>query len=166
MRVQNQPGQGAVFVVDLPVVTAPEAVPAVPALEARLTLSGKAILVVDDEPAIAEMLAEMLSVDGHHVEIAANGVVALDKLRGQAYDLVLSDLRMPELDGPGLYQELERHHPGLCRRIIFLTGDALGPETRAFLERIAAPTVSKPFAWEEVRRVVQRVLRAGREGQE
>ena len=50
---------------------------------------------------------------------AVNGAVALDKLQERDYDLILSDLRMPELDGPGLYKELERRHPDLLHRIIF-----------------------------------------------
>ncbi|MBI2555722.1 MAG: response regulator, partial [Candidatus Rokubacteria bacterium] len=117
------------------------------------------ILVVDDEPEIAGVLAEMLAADGHLVETAANGALALDKLRERGYDLIVSDLRMPELDGPGLYRELERRDPRLLRRLIFVTGDVLNPETREFLERTSAPTVNKPFAMEEVRRVVQQVRR-------
>ena len=100
----------------------------------------------------------MLSDDGHRVETAANGAAALDKLRERAYDLILSDLRMPELDGPGLYRALEGDRRQLQRRMIFLTGDTLGPETREFLERSGAPSVSKPFALQEVRRAVQHVL--------
>ena len=97
--------------------------------------------------------------EGHQIEVAPNGRVALDRLRQRAYDVILSDLRMLELDGPGLYSEVERRAPELCRRFVFLTGDTLGEEVRAFLERTPAPSVSKPFAVEEVRRVVQQVLR-------
>jgi CheY-like chemotaxis protein len=65
---------------------------------------------------------------------------------------------MPELDGPGLYRELQNRHPGFCQRIIFLTGDTLNLETQGFLEQTAAPTLNKPFVWEEVRRIVQQAL--------
>ena len=166
MRVENRPGEGAVFVVDLPMTTAPGAIPAVSSLETRSPLAGKKILVVDDESTLAEVLQEMLSIDGHQVEIAANGAIALGKLREQTYDLIVSDLRMPSLDGPGLYQKLEQHYPELCRRVIFITGDTLSLRLAAFLNRTGVPTVSKPFAWEEVRRVVQRVLQTGGEGRE
>ena len=78
----------------------------------------------------------------------------MELLGEQAYDLILSDIKMPELDGPGLYRELECRHPELCRRVIFLTGEALSPETSAFLSRTGAPTLSKPFSVDEIRRVV------------
>ena len=69
---------------------------------------------------------------------------------------------MPELDGPGLYREVERRHPGLARRFVFLTGDTLSPETREFLEpRRGIPSVTKRFALPEVRLAVERALRAG-----
>ena len=107
------------------------------------------------------MLAEMLSADGHEVETAPNGAIALEKLRARVYDLVLSDLRMPELDGPGLYREVERRHPRLARRFVFLTGDTLSPEISTFLEETRAVSLNKPFAVEEVRRAVERAVRAG-----
>jgi hypothetical protein len=67
---------------------------------------------------------------------------------------------MPEFDGPGLYRELERRHPALCRRFVFLTGDSLSRETREFAETSGVPSVSNPFALEEIRQVVQRILGA------
>jgi len=166
IQVESRPGAGAVFVVHLPITTARGASPAVFPLEPLSALAGKKILVVDDEPEIAGLLREMLSVDGHQVEIAANGVIALQKLREQTYDLIMSDLRMPRLDGPGLYRALEQYYPELRRRIIGITGDLLSPELQGFLERTAVPTVSKPFSWEEVRRVVQQVLQTWEEGRE
>ena len=58
-----------------------------------------------------------LAGDGHRVETAANGTIALATLGEGAYDLIFSDLRMPEVDGPGLWRELERRHPGLRRAV-------------------------------------------------
>ena len=156
--VESPPGRGATFRVELPVGAPPAATRDAPAAAPSALIRGKTILVVDDETEVGEVLAEMLSVDGHQVETAANGVIALEKLRERAYDLVVSDLRMPELDGPGLYREVERRHPALLGRFIFLTGDTLSPVIGAFLGQTRAPNLNKPFAPEEVRRVVQRVL--------
>ena len=117
--------------------------------------------VGDEEPEVANILAELLAAEGHRVTTAANGALALDALRQGAYDIILSDVRMPELDGPGLYRELERQYPHLVRRLVFLTGDTLSPETREFLERARAPSLSKPFDAEEIRRVIERITRAG-----
>jgi CheY-like chemotaxis protein len=92
------------------------------------------------------------------VDTAANGKIALTKLHTQAYDLILCDLRMPELDGPGLYQTLQQQHPSLLRRMIFLTGDTLSEEARTFLEQTKVSRLSKPFHAAEVRQLVQHVL--------
>jgi len=121
---------------------------------------GASILIVDDEPEVASLLAEILADDAHRVETAYNGLAALDKLRDGAYDLIISDLRMPHLDGPGLYREVARHHPQMIRRMIFVTGDTLGPESAEFLRRSAAPTFGKPFEPDDVRRVIEHVLHA------
>lgn len=161
VRMESQPGRGAIFVIELPVQAPPTGVPEGRAAETTAPIPGKLILVVDDEPEVAAVLADMLSADGHQVETAENGAVALDKLRGRAYDLILCDCRMPELDGPGLHQELQRRDPRLCRRFVFLTGDALSPGITELLEQTGAATLSKPFAFDEVRRVVRSALRAG-----
>lgn len=121
---------------------------------------GASILIVDDEPEVASLLAEILEEDAHRVETASNGVTALDKLRDGTYDLIISDLKMPHLDGPGLYREVARRHPHMVRRMIFVTGDTLGPESAEFLRRSAAPTFDKPFEPQDVRRVIYQVLRA------
>jgi PAS domain S-box-containing protein len=148
---------GAVFRVELPVERPEEtAVMVVP--EAPMAVRGGRVLVVDDEPGIAGILAEVLQLDGHVVETVSNGEAALGKLALGGYELILSDIRMPELDGPSLYRELERRDPRLLRRMIFLTGDTLSPGTREFLENTGAPCLSKPFALSDVREIVQRVL--------
>jgi CheY-like chemotaxis protein len=94
------------------------------------------------------------------VETVGNGEAALAKLAAGGYELILSDIRMPELDGPSLYWELERRDPRLLQRMIFLTGDTLSPGTREFLEKTGVPCLAKPFALSDVREIVQRVLQA------
>jgi CheY-like chemotaxis protein len=120
---------------------------------------GKAILIIDDEPSMTRGLGALLRRDGYDVEMAADGCLALAQLQERSYDLLLSDLRMPELDGPGLYRTLARHYPHLLQRVIFLTGDTLNPETRMFLEQSGAPCLTKPCTVAEIRRVIQQALR-------
>jgi CheY-like chemotaxis protein len=71
-------------------------------------------------------------------------------------------MRMPDLDGPGFYRELERRHPHLLSRLIFLTGDVLSSQAQAFFDQVARPRLVKPFRAQEVRRVIQQVLEARR----
>lgn len=157
--MESTPGQGAVFRIELPVEAPPAAVAEASVAAEAPPLGVRTILVVDDEPEVAETLADMLMADGHIVETVANGARALEKLAERSYDLILSDLRMPELDGPGLYRELARRHPALVHRVIFLTGDTLSPAITAFLKEAGAPSLGKPFVVEEVRRVIGQALR-------
>jgi two-component system NtrC family sensor kinase len=69
-------------------------------------------------------------------------------------------MRMPDLDGPGFYRELQQRYPHLLSRIIFLTGDVLSPEAQAFFDQVDNARLEKPFRAQEVRRVIQQVLAA------
>ena len=159
IAVQSEVGLGATFRIELPVVSRPiSAAPAARAPESLPPISGKAVLVVDDEPDIAATLAEALQGDGHQVEVAADGAKALEMLGRRAFDLIVTDTKMPVLDGERFYAELERRFPKLCRRVLFLTGDVLSGEKRAFLERTCAPHLLKPFDLREVRQLVHRML--------
>jgi two-component system NtrC family sensor kinase len=161
MSVESQAGRGTVFHLKLPVEVIPvAAVDDAPPTGAVTPLDGqaRAILVVDDEAGIARALAYLLRRDGHHVDTAANGRLALAQIQERSYDLVLCDLRMPELDGPGLYRALEACAPYLLSRFIFLTGDILSPEAETFFRQTGVPRLTKPFRSTEVRQVVQREL--------
>ena len=91
---------------------------------------------------------------------APNGAIALEKLRTAQYDLVLSDIKMPEMDGPALYRALEQRYPGPAKRFIFISGDVLSGETAKFIESTGLPALNKPFAAPDVRAIIQRVLSA------
>jgi CheY-like chemotaxis protein len=119
------------------------------------------ILVIDDDPSIVSALARLLQRDGHTVETADNGQHALERLREHPYDLLLCDLRMPDLDGPAFYDILTRQYPSMCPRVIFLTGDTLNLESQAFLERSGRLWVTKPFNAAEVRSVIAQALHMG-----
>ncbi len=114
------------------------------------------ILVVDDEPLIADMMVDMLTAEGYQVDTAANGRLALEKIKQQSYELILSDLLMPELDGFELYRELERCRPDLLRRMIFVSGTT--EQYRRFLEETGVPILPKPFELEDLRQLTERAL--------
>jgi two-component system NtrC family sensor kinase len=160
ISMESRPDQGTIFRVELPVGATPADRTGMVPAEAPPPVRDKRILVVDDESMITGVLADMLRADGHQVDSAENGAVALRKLCGQTYDLILCDIKMPEVDGPALYREIQRRCPDLVQRFIFLTGDILSREAAAFLERTGAPSLSKPFRLEELRRLTQEVLRA------
>ena len=156
-----QPGEGATFEARLPLGLAEDAPagiasendaaeggPTAPAVQRRA-------LIIDDEPEIAGMLAEILAHDGFLCDIAGSGRAARARLAtGDHYHAVLCDLRMPEEDGPTLFRWLEREYPDLARRTIFVTGDTLGPATGRFLADCGRPVIEKPFAPGEIRQLV------------
>ena len=94
------------------------------------------VLVIDDEPSVVNGLVRILSRDGYTVETAANGQHALALLAASSYDLLLCDLRMPDLDGPTFYGRLLLQQPALARRVIFLTGDTLIVQEFAFFASV------------------------------
>jgi CheY-like chemotaxis protein len=118
------------------------------------------ILLIDDEPGVQRALRRLLQRSGHEITTTANSREGLAALEARSYDVILCDLRMPDLDGPGLYRELARRHPHLLLRVIFLTGDMLSPEAQAFFSQVNRPRLEKPLKAQEVRRVIQQVLEA------
>jgi two-component system NtrC family sensor kinase len=155
LDVTSAPGHGATFRITLPVEAVPALPPALPPATEKPAVRSLRILIVDDEPSIATGLVRLLRRDGHTVDTATNGRLALAQLAERAYDLILSDVRMPDLDGPSLYRLLERQQPHLCQRFIFLTGDTLEPATQIFLAASGVPCLTKPLRSAEVRRAIQ-----------
>jgi len=118
------------------------------------------ILVIDDEPSVVRALAGLLRRDGYRVSTASNGRHALAQLQVQPYDVIVCDLRMPELDGPAFYAILTRQYPALRQRVIFLTGDSGGEANRTFLTQCGRPWLRKPSPITTIRRAIQDVLQA------
>jgi len=116
------------------------------------------ILVLDDDPSLAEMLAETLLILGHQASSCQDSTEALDLLKTQTFDLIISDYRMPGLDGCGFYQRVRSTMPDLANRIVFLTGDALNHTTQAFLESTGNAYLTKPFRLDDVREVIRQAL--------
>ncbi|MDQ2694550.1 MAG: PAS-domain containing protein [Pseudomonadota bacterium] len=148
-------GGGSAFDIALPIASPAVATEATPA---AVPGPSRRILIVDDAADVADTLGEILAAAGHRIDTAGNGRSALDRLAADRYDLILCDLRMPDLDGPGLYARLRDLHPELVRRLIFITGDTLSDSARRFLQRARRPVLEKPFIPDEVRRLVNRTL--------
>jgi two-component system NtrC family sensor kinase len=114
-------------------------------------------LVIDDEQEIAESLADYLSIEGFACDVAVGGKDAQAKLAEGEYDLIVSDLRMPGLDGPQLYAWLKTERPDLAGRMAFATGDTLGTAAARFLEAVERPVLEKPFMPDAVHHFLQQM---------
>jgi CheY-like chemotaxis protein len=108
------------------------------------------VLAVDDEAVILDLLVDAFSQRGYQVDTAGSAREALEKLEKRAYDVLLLDLKMPEMDGRSLFQTIGERWPDQARRVVFASGDTLQPETQSFLARSGRPCVDKPFRLEEL----------------
>ncbi len=116
------------------------------------------ILVVEDENSLRELIANILLLDDHEVDTARDGVEALYRIEQRTYDLIISDLRMPNLDGPGLHKALLERYGQDLPRVIFVTGHAEAEDLVPFLAETGDPVLTKPFSVEDLRTLVQWVL--------
>ena len=159
IRVVSTPGSGASFFVSLPApASAQRASPAPSPAPLAATGAKSAVLVVEDEPALAAAVVDALTEAGYCVECAADGQEALDRVRAGIFDLVICDLKMPRLDGPSFYRLLSELKPELARHVIFVTGDVAGTETERFLLDTGCPWLPKPFRLSELLRVAHDVV--------
>jgi CheY-like chemotaxis protein len=156
MGVETAPGRGTVLRFSLPAGAELEG-EAEPAADERPAARGRA-LVVDDERGIAELVAVALRRDGLEVETATSGRAALARLARDGIDLVVSDVRMPDLDGAALIAALRTVRPALARRLILITGDVLGAETGEAVRASGLPVLEKPLDMAALRREVRRLL--------
>jgi signal transduction histidine kinase/CheY-like chemotaxis protein len=176
---EDREGSGARFVVELPVMPSrpssekageatappgdvatqvhpepPEETPAPPVATGR-------ILVVDDEDPIRRVLRRVLERAGWTVDEARDGREALDKIlecdAREPYQVVVSDLKMPNMSGMELVDQVATRLPGLTSRFVIITGDNLAPGPAEFLRRTELPVVDKPFEMAELLATIQDV---------
>jgi nitrogen fixation negative regulator NifL len=158
---ENVPGGGARFVIELPLgapfATTPSKTSA--SESAVRDVTPVSILAVDDEPEILSFLSQLLGRFGYLVQTAASGREALERLkRGECFEAILLDMRMPGMDGRTLYRELVRSFPDASRRVIFSTGDLASGDTQGFVASTRRPSVLKPFAPGDLVRVLDAAI--------
>ena len=115
------------------------------------------ILVVDDDDGVRELIELALDGLGHAVESAGNGHTALEQLARHAYDLVLCDMDLPDVDGRVVYRAIQRQPPPRPA-VGFITGYAVAGAYEEFLRTTQATVVGKPFEINVLRHTVSRML--------
>ncbi len=142
---ENSPTGGAHFTIELPLVASQDSeqyadTPTSAAAGERLR-----ILVVDDEASVRVALQRYFASRGHEIETTASGRDALARLREGTFDAVVVDMRMPDLSGEQLYEELRVKDPAHAERVIFTTGQLVDEQVRNFLASTGRPYIPKPF---------------------
>ena len=116
------------------------------------------ILVVEDEPDTRELLDFTLRWNGHHVDTATNGREALDLLAEHSYDVILSNLNMPEMDGEDLYRRIEHGWPHLAPRVVFVTAAKPDTSFQAQYGGRPVPVLIKPYTPQRLLQVIDDVV--------
>ncbi len=116
------------------------------------------ILVVDDEDGVAEVIQRLLTDLGHRITVVASGEAALSAVAEQPFDLILSDVKMPGMNGFQLYRALQSRFPELTRRFIFITGDTMSPATQTAMRQIGNPVIAKPFSSKKLERTINEFM--------
>jgi DNA-binding NtrC family response regulator len=124
---------------------------------AQENVNGKKVLIVEDEPIIGRLCQKTLKASGYEVDIAINGLVAKKMVGEKSYDICISDIRTPEMDGIQLFEYLEREHRELISKMIFTSGDILSNNVEQFLKRAARPFLPKPFSPDELRKIITQI---------
>ena len=121
------------------------------------------ILVVDDDEDVLDLIRRVLSHDGYETDACGDAQAALRRIVHEHqvdrdYDLIVTDVKMPGLDGEEFYRRLERTQPHLARRTLFVTGDTAREETITFLEGCGRLYVTKPFAMDQLRQAARKAM--------
>ncbi|MFL5271058.1 MAG: ATP-binding protein [Anaeromyxobacteraceae bacterium] len=157
IEVDSEPGCGSTFrvVLKAAVQRAPEPARPAAAEEPRRAPRGR-VLVVDDEPLVGVALRRALARE-HDVVVTGSAREALALVRGgERFDILLSDLLMPEMTGMDLHATLAGEAPDVARRMVFLSGGAFTPAAREFLDANRERCIDKPFEVQALRELVRR----------
>ena len=130
--------------------------------EDQLQDTGRTVLIVDDEPDVRKVVRMTLEKTGYEVLEAEDGEKAIAEIKSgenpMLLSLIITDIRMPELDGREFFELLKATHPQLTHRIVFITGDYLNAGTENFVKETGIPFICKPFSRQELLDVANRVL--------
>ncbi|MEO6878690.1 MAG: PAS domain S-box protein, partial [Gemmatimonadaceae bacterium] len=153
IRVESQPGEGATFILELPLVTPPNSDPVPPQEPTKPVAGAKRLLIVDDEPTLRHAIVKFFGSLGHAVDAVGSGREAVARARAVRYDAVMLDLRLPDRPGDEILADL-RALATAPARVVFITGDTQSEMARRTLAATGCAIVSKPFLLDELAAVV------------
>jgi signal transduction histidine kinase len=157
LHLRSMLGQGTTFRIELPAVerAVTEEEPA-SRMEPHRHFDERQppprILVIDDEPLVGRLVEAALSE--YPVDVVTDPAEGMLRLSDGPYDLVLCDLKMPDISGIEIYARLSARRPELCARFVLMTGAAAEREVVEFVERAQVPVLCKPFAIRELQQLV------------
>lgn len=115
------------------------------------------VLAVDDEEVMGYLIQRVVDYLGYEVDWVRDGKTALQKIKHQQYDVVVSDFRLPGMTGDLFYKKLAHQNAALSRRMIFITGDTVNRHTLSFFKQIKLPYFAKPFDIDALKEAIQKI---------
>ena len=156
--VSSELGSGTHFFVELPIAEPDKPLSTVASPDKAEQMPGsKKILVIDEKETGYDLLENMISALEHHADVAHDAFSAKLKLKSENYDVIISNMNMPELSGQQLYEHLNQVKPELLSKILFITSGVISEEVRRFIEQSGIPCISKPFGLNEIQEAVQNI---------
>lgn len=164
LSVRSIPGNGASFFIRLKTLesvigTGPN--PQSPAneqpkaIDRDIPCGGRRILVVDDEIGVTDLLQDLLEDAGYDVEVCNDAQTALDRLKDETFDAIVSDIKMPGIDGREFLERLGRQNPEQAACVAFVTGDSMSPAVVEFLNMAGRPYLEKPIVVTELIAIIE-----------
>ena len=151
---ENVANGGSRFCIDLPRIAAASDATAQPAPPPTAPAGSLQILIADDEAPIRHALSRFLERAGHRTVTVASGTEAMAAARRDGFDVVLLDMRMPDVSGKQVFERWQEEQPDLAQRVVFLTGDIVSKDLQQFLAGTGQPFIAKPFELAAVLRVL------------
>jgi len=154
LQITSEPGHGATIRIALPVEHKPALLAPAPEAPSAAEQQPGRVLVIDDEPAIVDLVTRLLNRNGYVVAGVQEARLAFDELQRQIYDTVLCDIRMPDMDGIAFHRQLESLSLQPEPRLVIMTGDTSNARTEDFLRQYDLPVLRKPFTRQELLAVI------------
>ena len=157
--VDSESRKRTCFFIELP-ITAEESLNNIKAIHdhGSFKIGDRKGLIVDDDVCVAELLRNLLDIEGIKMEKVYDGESALEKIDKNSYDFILLDVVMPKLDGLSLYRKLKEKGSPCLEKIIFITGDVASANAEELFRSIKNPRILKPFDLAEIKKTILQVL--------
>jgi two-component system NtrC family sensor kinase len=156
ITVDSKLYEGTTFTIELESAV-PAPIDAAPVSIESTEMPEQRVLIVDDEPAVVDLISRILSDFGFSVSTASNGNEVINKLNLEDFDIIILDYRMPEIGGAQLFEHIESISAEVAARVLFITGDAYSPNVEETVSRTGNPVLNKPFTLEDLLTAVMRV---------
>ncbi len=158
LLVDSRLGLGTTFSTVFPVASVGESEMAGGKPGAMSRNAAKSVLVVDDENIIVDLYVELLNGLGLNVDTASSGLEAIKKIEGRDYDLIISDVKMPKMNGLQLYEKAIAQKPEMRHRFVFVTGSTNAPMSLKFSSAMDIPCFMKPLNIEKIEKIILRMV--------